>query len=208
MSVSIDRTYSETTENDCDIKLKIMVLGESMVGKTSLINRYTNDKFVERYLCTIGIDFQEKIVKKNDREVKIQIWDTAGQERYRNVAKSYFQTSNGFVIAYDINNKDSFEKVKYWIEQIKTISDEKTKFVLVGTKCDLQLREVSEEKGNSLANKLGIKFFETSSKLNINITEAFNSLIDDILLNYRGSKRKSLIISSKKTKKEPKKNCC
>ena len=207
-SNDITRTYSETTDNDCDIKLKIMILGDSMVGKTSLINRYVNDKFGERYLCTIGIDFQEKIISKNGKEVKLQIWDTAGQERYKNVTKSYFQASNGFIIAYDINCKESFNQVKYWIEQIKNMSDEKTKFILVGTKCDLDTREIEEEKGLNLAKKFGIKFFETSAKLNINVNETFNSLVDDILLNYKETRRRSLMISSKKMKKQEKKNCC
>ena len=201
------RTYSESTDNDCDKKLKIMVLGESMVGKTSLINRYINDKFEGRYLCTIGIDFKPKIIKKNDKDVKIQIWDTAGQERYRNITKSYFQSSNGFLIAYDINTKDSFDKVKYWIDQVRSLSDAQTKYVLVGTKCDLDTREVTEEEGSDFAKTHGIKFFETSSKLNISVNEAFNSLIDDILLNYQGNKRKSVMISSQKMKKT-KKTCC
>ena len=205
---NVSRTYSESTENDCDIKLKIMVLGDSMVGKTSIINRYVNGGFGERYLCTIGIDFKEKIITKNNREVKLQIWDTAGQERYKNVTKSYFQASNGFIIAYDINCNESFNQVKYWIEQIKNMSDEKTKFILVGTKCDLDTRKVDEEKGLNLAKKFGIKFFETSAKLNINVDETFNSLIVDILLNYKETKRRSLMISSKKMKKEKKKNCC
>ena len=88
------------------------------------------------------------------------------------------------------------------------MSDEKTKFILVGTKCDLDTREVKEEEGLNFANKFGIKFFETSAKLNINVNETFNSLIDDILLNYKETKRRSLMISSKKMKKEKKKNCC
>ena len=202
------RTDSEATVNDFDYRFKIMILGESMVGKTSIINRYVNDKFGERYLCTIGIDFQEKIIVKNDKEIKLQIWDTAGQERYRNVTKSYFQSSNGFILAYDISNKESFNQIKYWLDQIKTTSEESTKYILVGTKCDLDEREVPEEKGINLAQKLGIKFLETSAKLNININETFETLIDEILLNFKVEKRKSLMISSKKMNKKNKKNCC
>ena len=91
--------------------------------------------------------FSGKNYCKNDKEIKLQIWDTVGQERYRNLAKSFIQSSNGFIVAYDINNKESFIQVKYWLEQIKTISDESTNYILVGTKCDLDEREVPEEKG-------------------------------------------------------------
>ena len=208
MSERESRTKSELSEQGYDLKLKIMILGESMVGKTSVINRYVSDKFVERYLCTIGIDFQEKVIKKKDKVIKLQIWDTAGQERFRNVAKSYFQSSNGFIIAYSICDKESFNQVKFWLDQINSISEAKTKSILIGTKCDLEEREVEEEEGRNLADKIGINFLETSSKLNININEAFDILIDEILLNYKGNTRKSLMISSKKLQKSEKKNCC
>ena len=208
MSERESRTKSELSEQGYDLKLKIMILGESMVGKTSVINRYVSDKFGERYLCTIGIDFQEKVIKKKDKVIKLQIWDTAGQERFRNVAKSYFQSSNGFIIAYSICDKESFNQVKFWLDQINSISEAKTKSILIGTKCDLEEREVEEEEGRNLADKIGINFLETSSKLNINIKEAFDILIDEILLNYKGNTRKSLMISSKKLQKSEKKNCC
>ena len=97
-------SISSDSIGDYDIKLKFVILGESMVGKTCFINRYISDKFGERYLCTIGIDFQEKTIIKNNKTIKLQIWDTAREERYRNITKSYFQACNGFIIAYDINN--------------------------------------------------------------------------------------------------------
>ena len=201
------RNPSEESNKDYDYKFKIMILGESMVGKTSLITRYTLDKFGERYLCTIGIDFQVKIVQKNGKEIKLQIWDTAGQERYRNVAKSYFQSSQGFIVCYDMTNRESFNQVKYWVEQIKTISDEKTKCILVATKCDIGEREITEEEGEELANKFGFKFFETGAKLSINVKEAFDCLLDEILLNYKGNVRNSLMLSKKLSEKQ-KKSCC
>ena len=105
---------------------------------------------------------------------------------------------------YDISNKESFNQIKYWLDQIKTTSEESTKYILVGTKCDLDEREVPEEKGINLAQKLGIKFLETSAKLNININETFETLIDEILLNFKVEKRKSLMISSKKMNKKNK----
>ena len=202
-------SISSDSIGDYDIKLKFVILGESMVGKTCLINRYISDKFGERYLCTIGIDFQEKTIIKNNKTIKLQIWDTAGEERYRNITKSYFQACNGFIIAYDINNKESFEQVKFWIKQIAAFSGEKTNCILIGTKSDLNERKVEEQKGKDLAKKINCKFFETSAKLNKNINEAFDALIDDVLLNYKENKnlRGSMKLSHKNTKKE-KKKCC
>ena len=196
---------TKSSLDDFDIKLKIMVLGESMVGKTSLITRYTNDKFGGRYLCTVGIDFQKKKIEKNNKKVLLQIWDTAGQERFRNVTKNYFQTSQGFVLAYDINNKESFEKVQYWIEEIKSNSEENIKCILIGTKCDLDKREVSEEEGKELGDKYGYQFLETSAKENININETFENLVSEIMSNFQDSKRESLTLSTNKIGKKKKK---
>ena len=200
---------TSSTDNDYEIKLKFVILGESMVGKTSIINRYINDSFTERYLCTVGIDFQEKIVNKNNKKIKLQIWDTAGEERYRNITKSYFKACDGFIIAYDINNKQSFDQVRYWVKEIASLSDTKVNCILIGTKCDLDSseREVDEEKGNKFAQSLGYKFLETSAKLNININEAFDTLLDEVLLNYKPNLRESVKLSKAQTKKQ-KKNCC
>ena len=197
---------SKSTLEDYDIKLKIMVLGESMVGKTCLITRYTNDKFGGRYLCTVGIDFQKKKIEKNDKKVLLQIWDTAGQERFRNVTKNYFHASQGFVLAYDINNKESFDKVQYWVEQIQTNAEEKIKCILIGTKCDLDKREVSKEEGEELGEKYGYKFLETSAKENININETFETLVSEILVNYENKNLRNSLTLKKGDKK--KKKCC
>ena len=198
---------TKSTIDDFDIKLKIMVLGESMVGKTSLITRYTNDKFGGRYLCTVGIDFQKKKIEKNGKKVLLQIWDTAGQERFRNVTKNYFHTSQGFILAYDINNKESFEKVQFWIEEIKANAEEKIKCILIGTKCDLDKREVSEEEGQKLGEQYGYQFLETSAKENININETFETLVSEIMNNFKENRRESLTLSTNKIGKK-KKKCC
>ena len=204
----INSISSRSSDEDCDCLFKIMMLGDSAVGKTSFVTRYVSDKFGERYLCTVGIDYQEKILIKNEKEIKLQIWDTAGQERYRNIAKSYFQSSNAFIVAYDISNKKTFNQLKYWVEQIKSISNSNVKCIIIGTKCDIEDRAVDEEEADDFAKKLGYKFFETSAKLNINVKETFESLLDEILLNFKEDKRISLRLSSKDMTKKQKKNCC
>ena len=207
MSTEVKESIRSTTLEEGDYKLKILVLGESMVGKTSLINRYTQDKFAARYLCTVGIDFQKKNIIVNEKKITLQIWDTAGQERYRNVTKNSFHTSQGFVLAYDITNRESFDKIKEWVEEIKDNSDENTKCILIATKCDLDNREVEEEEGQQLGKQFGYKFFETSAKENININEAFEALVNEIIKNESGG-RKSLSLDEKKNKEKEKKECC
>ena len=192
-----------------DVKYKIMVLGESKVGKTSLIKRYTKDQFGGVYLTTVGMDFQDKIIEIEDKKVRLQIWDTAGQERFRNVTKSYFQSSQGLVLVYDITDRESFEKLNFWVDNIKNNAPENAKFILVGNKCDLaNERKVSYEEGENYAKKFNIKFFESSAKDGTNVKEFFFYLANEI---YQDDKTKGK--DNKKTvqlvsKKKGKKGCC
>ena len=171
-----------------DVKYKIMVLGESKVGKTSLIKRYTKDQFGGVYLTTVGMDFQDKIIEIEDKKVRLQIWDTAGQERFRNVTKSYFQSSQGLVLVYDITDRESFEKLNFWVDNIKNNAPENAKFILVGNKCDLaNERKVSYEEGENYAKNLNIKFFEASARDGTNVNELFFYLANEI---YQDNKLK------------------
>ena len=197
-------------DNEYDLKFKIMILGESMVGKTSLINRYTLDVFGGKYLCTVGIDFQKKIIEMNGKKILLQIWDTAGQERYRNINKSYFQQSNAFILAYDMTNTDSFDQISYWIKEVCEKSDDRIKSILVATKVDLEdNREVSTEDGEKLAKEHNLEFFETSAKDNININEAFENLVSQILSVSGTGERESIVITRDNNKvNKDKKKCC
>ena len=192
-----------------DVKYKIMVLGESKVGKTSLIKRYTKDQFGGVYLTTVGMDFQDKIIEIEDKKVRLQVWDTAGQERFRNVTKSYFQSSRGLLVVYDITDKESFEKINFWIENIKNNAPENVKLILVGNKCDLaNERKVTIEDGENKARNYNIKFFESSAKDGTNVNELFFYLANEI---YQDEKTKGK--DNKKTvqldsKKKGKKGCC
>ena len=194
-----------------DVKYKIMVLGESKVNKTSLIRRFTKNSFGGVYLTTVGMDFQDKIIQIEDKKVRLQIWDTAGQERFRNVTKSYFQSSHGFVLVYDITDKESLEKTNFWLGQIKLNGPENAKIILVGNKCDLSNeRRVSIEEGENFAKRYNIKFFEASAKDGTNVNELFFYLANEI---YQDDERKGkevkniLKLESVTPKKRKKKNC-
>ena len=195
-----------------DQKIKIMIIGESLVGKTALITRYTNNSFSGSYLTTVGIDFQTKIININDKAIKVELWDTAGQERFRNIAKNYFQSSDGFLIVYDITNKSSLEKLSFWNEQVNLNAPEKTKYIIVGNKKDLEeKREVQTEVGENFAKENNVKFYETSAKDGTNVNEVFELLAKEIIedgerLQTR-NKRSSQILKKKNTVAE-KKSCC
>ena len=196
-----------------DLIFKIMVIGESKVGKTSVIKKYTKNQFGGVYLTTVGVDFQNKMIQIDDLKIRLQIWDTAGQERFRNVTKNYFKSSNGFLLIYDITDKGSLEHLNFWSEQITLNAPKKTKCVLVGNKCDLEdLREVSKEEGKNYAEKNKIKFFETSAKDGTNIKEVFEYLSNEIykeqkndIRNYTSSSSQVLSKSQISVKK---KKCC
>ena len=214
----LEQTHSDATVDESlssepkyDEKIKIMVIGEVRVGKTSLIRRYTKDTFAGNYLTTVGIDFQEKAVKINKKLVKIQIWDTAGEERFRNIAKNYFNQSDGFLVVYDITDKNTLEKLDFWYEQIDLNAPKNIKYILVGNKCDLEEeREVTKDEGINLSKKFKCNFFETSAKENINVNEIFQCLVNEI---YKGinnnesrNRRASQVLKNQKTIK--KKSCC
>ena len=205
-------TEDSISPESYDQKIKIMIIGESLVGKTSLITRYTNDSFSGVYLTTVGIDFQTKFLNINDKTIKVELWDTAGQERFRNIAKNYFQSSDGFLIVYDITSKTSFEKLSFWNEQVNLNAPENTKYIIVGNKKDLEeKREVKTEEGENLAKKNNVKFYETSAKNGTNVNEVFELLAKEIVADTEKlqtrNKRSSQVLKKRNTVVE-KKSCC
>ena len=162
------------------ILYKILLLGNSSVGKTSFLLRFCDDKYDPETLTTIGVDYKKKFIKRHDKKIKLHICDTAGQERFRSIAKNLFKNADGIIIMYDITNKKSFQDIKDWISSIKDNVDlDKIGLVISGNKKDLEdKREVSEEFREKLEEKQNIKVIETSSKDNINVNETFAELID------------------------------
>ena len=192
-----------------DVKYKIMVLGESKVGKTSLIKRYTKDQFGGVYLTTVGMDFQDKIIEIEDKKVRLQVWDTAGQERFRNVTKSYFQSSHGLLVVYDITDRESFEKINFWMDNIKNNAPENAKLILVGNKCDLaDERKVTIEDGENKARNYNIKFFEASAKDGTNVNELFFYLANEIYQDEKTKEKDNKNSLQLNENKKGKKKCC
>ena len=196
-----------------DLKFKIIVIGESRVGKTSLIKRYTKDQFGGVYLTTVGIDFQNKTIEIEDKKVKLQVWDTAGQERFRNVAKNYFQSSNGFLLVFDITDKESFQKLNdFWMDQLNMHAPKKAKSVLVGNKSDLAgQRQVSIEDAEEFAKDNNLKYYEVSAKEGTKVVELFFYLANEIYQSHtyeENNYNKNITLKKEKSKKKDKKKCC
>ena len=191
---------------DYDHIFKIITLGESGIGKTSLIKRFAHDIFEENRVPTIVVDFLIKVLDIENKIIKIQLWDICFSTRLRIVSSSYYRRTNGAIVAYDISDKRSFDRVKLWINGVKKYSNKETNIVIVGTKCDILDREVTEEEGKKLADELGVKYFETSAKTGYNVNEAYNFLIKDIIDNNKDFERKKIELR-KGNKIDKKKRC-
>ena len=164
-------------EEEYDFIFKVLLLGNSDVGKSSLLLRYVDSVWNDAFVPTIGVDFKVKTLTINEKKVKMQIWDTAGQERFRTVVATYFRGAHGILLLYDVTNKDSFKNLESWLIEIEKNAKEKVLKILIGNKCDLtDDREISTEEGKAFALRNGMEFMETSAKMNTNVTEAFETL--------------------------------
>ena len=164
-------------------EIKLIVLGNTSVGKSSFILKYIEDKFVLNYIATLGMDFKQKKLKlKNGQEIRLRIYDTAGQERFKSVAVSFIKKAEGVILIYDIGNKATFESLEEWIKNIKESGKENLPIILVGNKCDLppEKRKVELIEGKDKAEEFNLPFFETSCKEGINIKEVFEKIVEDI----------------------------
>ena len=161
-------------------ELLFILLG---VGKSCLLLRYSDDSFTSSFITTIGIDFKIKSISIGDSKVKLQIWDTAGQERFRTITTAYYRGAMGILLVYDVSDDTSFGNVRNWMRQIQQNAAENVNRVLIGNKCDVDSadRKVTFDQGKSLADEFGIKFFETSAKMNTNVDDAFLAIASDIV---------------------------
>lgn len=169
---------------------KIVLIGDSAVGKSNLLSRFARNEFDRNSKATIGVEFQTQIMEIDGKEVKAQIWDTAGQERFRAVTSAYYRGALGALVVYDISRRGTFDSIKRWLEELDTQNDSTIARMLVGNKCDLEnIREVSVDEGKSLAEAEGLFFMETSALDSTNVQAAFEIVIREI---YNNISRKVL----------------
>ncbi|KAF7663235.1 hypothetical protein LDENG_00216170 [Lucifuga dentata] len=167
-----------------DYLFKLLLIGDSGVGKTCLLFRFSEDSFNTTFISTIGIDFKIRTIELDGKRVKLQIWDTAGQERFRTITTAYYRGAMGIMLVYDICNEKSFENIKNWIRNIEEHASSDVEKMVLGNKCDMtDRRQVSKDRGEKLAIDYGVKFLETSAKSSLNVEEAFYSMGRDILHN-------------------------
>ncbi|KAJ4906590.1 Ras-related protein RABA5c [Raphanus sativus] len=169
---------------------KIVIIGDSAVGKSNLLTRYARNEFNPNSKATIGVEFQTQSMVIDGKEVKAQIWDTAGQERFRAVTSAYYRGAVGALVVYDITRSSTFENIGRWLDELKTHSDTTVAKMLIGNKCDLEsIRAVSVEEGKGLAESHGLFFMETSALDSTNVKTAFEMVIREI---YGNISRKQL----------------
>merc|ERR1711865_761657 len=157
-----------------DHLFKLLLIGDSGVGKSCLLLRFADDTYAESYISTIGVDFKIRTIQLEGKTIKLQIWDTAGQERFRTITSSYYRGAHGIIVVYDITDADSFNNVMQWLEEIQRYACEGVNKLLVGNKCDLaSKRSVEKKTAEDFATKSNIPFLETSAKSNANVEAAF-----------------------------------
>ena len=203
--------------------LKYIIIGDSAVGKSNLLLQYTFGEFIEEYKNTIGVEFGAKNVDIDNKSYRIQIWDTAGQECFKSITRAYYKNSVCAIVVYDITCLDSFNNVSSWIEDCKNYSPKNVYIVLVGNKSDLEeRRQIPTEKGQEIADKFGISFFETSAKTGSNVVKIFEESAKEIARRIDSDfydlndedcgiikgKKNIKVSNSKKLGGKQKKKCC
>jgi len=194
-----------------DYLIKLLMIGDSGVGKSCLLLRFSDDSFTTSFITTIGIDFKIKTVEIDGKRVKLQIWDTAGQERFRTITTAYYRGAMGILLVYDITDEQSFLNIRNWIRNIEQHASDSVQKILIGNKCDMvDDRVITTDRGKELADEYGIKFFETSAKTDTNVKESFISIATDIVtkkisLGDGGNNANKVDLGKKK---ENKGGCC
>ena len=190
-----------SSNDEVDLVFKILMLGDSEVGKSCFLMRYSDNVFVENYITTIGLDYKLKSIKLDSGKViKVQLWDTAGQDKYRTIAKNYYKGSHGILLLYDTTKLSSFENIREWIQDIKQEVSEKAIIFLIGNKIDsTDKRKITKEQ------EYKIPFFEASAKSGENVDEVFKALYQKIIEVYGDLEREK---GSKLNKKQKSKGKC
>ena len=199
---------------DYDFIFKLIVIGDSGVGKSCLLSRYDGDPFEECFIGTIGLDFRVRTITLRGKRIRLQIWDTAGQECFRPITTHYYRGTHGALICYDITNKESFDNIKMWLQEFSRHSRENVPRILVGNKSDLDdRRSVEQSEAKEYADEMGIPYLETSAKDLKNVENAFTTLVGDIITrsnHLNEENRQSINLKdTNKTNDEPERlECC
>eukprot|EP00826_Nyctotherus_ovalis_P048056 TRINITY_DN5623_c0_g1_i1.p1 TRINITY_DN5623_c0_g1~~TRINITY_DN5623_c0_g1_i1.p1 ORF type:complete len:204 (-),score=58.79 TRINITY_DN5623_c0_g1_i1:1334-1945(-) len=190
--------------------ISVMLLGESAVGKTALIHRFTERKFSSEFFTTIGTDFVRKEITDGDEKIIAQIWDTAGQERFTTITKSFYKQADGILLVYDVHKAETYEKLNNWIQSISSNAGSRIPKYLVANKIDLEdERQVEKAEGEKLAERTGMKYFETSARTGDNVDEVFEDIIREAcaIKQVRVS-TPSIVIKGEDPEGGKRKTCC
>lgn len=197
---------------DYDFLFKLLIIGDSGVGKSSLLLRFAENIFSPNYITTIGVDFKIRTVEVGGYRIKLQVWDTAGQERFRTITSTYYRGTDGVIVVYEVTSGDSFSNVKRWLDEIN-MNCESVKKILVGNKSDdKDRRVVLESDARRFAEELGIPFFETSARSNENVDKVFNCITELVLEAKLNAPRTNAAEQGLRlgpdSRRQNKKNCC
>merc|ERR1712093_607463 len=165
-----------------DVLIKLLLIGDSGVGKSCLLCRYSEDIFNNKFITTIGIDFKIRTIELDGKKIKLQIWDTAGQERFRTITQAYYRGAMGILLVFDLTDERSFNNVRTWFSNVEQHATEGVNKIPIGNKCDWEesKKVVSQQQALELAEELGVPYMETSAKSSINVDEAFFTLAREI----------------------------
>ena len=194
-----------------DCVYKVLLLGDSTVGKTCFLLRYCDKTFQEAHLSTIGLDYRLKTMTlQSGKNIKLQIWDTAGQDRFRAITKNYYKGANGIILIYDVTNRQSYENVKNWITQIREEANPNVVIYLAGNKIDVSEEEkvVKTEEGKKIAEEFNLPLYETSAKNGININRIFEELVEKVDEIYSKLEVPKIDQQNKIYTGETKRGCC
>ena len=170
--------------------INIITLGESSVGKSSIINRYVENNFDYNFVSTLGVDFRKKNININGEDIRLKIWDTAGQEKFRSIQKQYYRNSDGILLVFDVTKFETFNVLEEWINSIKNQTSNDIIVVLVGNKIDLNNKVISDDEIKNFANDNKFKYFLTSAATGKNINEVFDYIVKEIY-NIKSKKKKN-----------------
>lgn len=193
-----------------DLACKVMLLGDSGVGKTCLLVRFKDGAFLSgAFISTVGIDYRNKVVEVDQTKVKLQIWDTAGQERFRSVTHAYYRDSHALLLLYDITNKQSFDNIRAWLSEIKEYAPENSVVMLLGNKSDkTNERVVKKEEGERLALEHNVAFMETSAKTGMNVDLAFMAIARELTFQHQQASSSKFDMKKYVNDKRENQGCC